>query len=93
MNLKIFRSHVSKAQPFSVSFVGETVIDAGGPFRSVMSDVMEELEAREKVKCLKLSPDIPRDSERTFMLNEEFDDEKDMLVCLGGLLAFSFLTG
>ena len=48
MNLRIFQTHISKAQPFKVKFAGqeeqkEKLIDAGGGYRTVMNDIVEEL--------------------------------------------------
>ena len=93
LNLYIFRNHVSDYQPFKVGFVDSgKVIDAGGAYRSVMSDVIDELQDEDKVKCLKKSPDSPQGLQ-TFLLNEKSDEDDDLFICLGGLLAFSFLTG
>ena len=76
----------------------DQVIDAGGAYRDIMSSINDELidtkEGR-KVKCLKMSPGIPQGAQETFMLNDKAtqDADRDLFVCLGGFLAFSFLTG
>ena len=92
-NLRIFRNHSTRAQPFKVGYVDDKVVDAGGPFRALMSDVMEELQDEKKIKCLKRTPSTPPDGTLTFMINEKSDEEDDLLICLGALLTFSFLTG
>ena len=78
----------------------EKIIDLGGGYRDAFSKILEELmdtniegKVGDKVKCLK-KPVIPGVQE-TFILNEDATSEPDreLFVCLGGFLAFAFLSG
>ena len=65
------------------------MIDQGGAYRAVLTDIMEELKEGDTVDCLKR---LPGENE-IYILNDRVDDENyDSFTFIGGLLAFSFLT-
>ena len=56
------------------------MVDHGGGYRTVMTDILEELidqSDERKVRLLKLSPDMPKGAQETFILNPEASDEAD----------------
>ena len=71
MPLSIFRNHKNNAQPFVVGYKGEKVIDQGGAYRAVLTDIMEELKDGVAVDCLKR---LPGENE-IYILNDRVDDE------------------
>jgi len=81
--MRVYRTYHPKAQPFKVKFAGDSLklVDAGGGYRTVMTDILEELvdtSENSKVKILKASPDIPDGAQETLMLNEKATDEADI---------------
>ena len=74
---------------------GDTVVlDQGGGYRTVMQEIIEELEAGEQIKAIVKCPTMAEGStSQRFMLNEHSpEDEDDTFICIGAFLAFSFMT-
>ena len=86
--LKIFRDYRSSAQPFIVDMLEGKLIDEGGGYRQVLTDIMDELK-KEDEPLLRRSPL----SIGTQTINESCGDAyEEKFTYFGALLAFSFLT-
>ena len=97
--LKVFRFDKIKAQPFKIKAEEESkenLVDAGGAYNDAMSCINSELmDTKEdrKIQCLKQCPSY----KGVYMINErartEEQEDRDLLMFLGAILAFAFLTG
>ena len=64
------------------------LIDYGGAYRAVLSDIMDELKTGRDVDCFKKTP-----SGDSYTLNDIVNDQSHKnFTFIGGLLAFSFLS-
>ena len=72
-----------------MGYLEELVIDNGGAYRAVLTDIMDELKAGHGVTCLHKT----KANDSIYILNETVDDQgHDNFSFIGGLLAFSFLS-
>ena len=97
MFLKLFRYDNVNAKPFKIISKDKKVklYDLGGAYNDAMSSINIELmetSSDRKIQCLKQCP-----NKSTYMINEQAETEeqedRELFVFLGGLLAFAFLTG